>query len=254
MASRGRLALAIYLDWIVFSVPWAFVHYALLSVSPAWNNLSTLAKFILFAALEVTLHRLIKWSPGATLLSVRYAHPIDPAIPRDVAATTRRAVVNATVKARESWFTVLVGVLLLLDGTKTMVRWTMWAPPAPFFGDYVSDAAWPVVAVLTGLLQCGLAVLFFRLRVLAGVASAGYFALALLSTIQSWNLWDGGVAEMTRRRRAYQGLPVRADEIERMQSLTPEVLVVTLTLYIIAAIGAGIIIFVRRRRLASPAA
>jgi hypothetical protein len=47
----------------------------------------------------------------------------------------------------------------------------------------------------------------------------------LVSVVASWNMWDGYVAEMTTRRREFQGLTVRPGEIEFMQSMTPEVLV-----------------------------
>lgn len=234
-ASRLRLILAIYLDYVVYSVPWGLAHAAVSRAWPQWQTISTPIQFILFTVLEVVMHGVLRWSPGRALLGMH-------AIPN-----VEGFWVDARLKERESWITILAGVLLLLDGSKSMVRWAMWVPPMPYFGSYVSDEVWPVIAMASGLVECGIAFLYFRLHRASGLAAIAYFGWALIVTFTSWTLWDPWVAELTRRRRAFQGLEVRPNEIETIQSMTPEGMVVGIAIYLAIAIAAWVVILRRRR-------
>ena len=234
-ASRLRLILAIYLDFVVYSVPWGLAHAAVSRAWPQWGEIATPIQFILFTVLEVVMHGVLRWSPGRSLLGMR-------AIPN-----VEGFQVDAVQKERESWITILAGVLLLLDGTKSMVRWSMWVSPMPYFGAYVSDEVWPLIAMASGLVECGIAFLYFRLHRASGIAAIAYFAWALVVVFSSWNLWDPWVAEVTRRRRAFLGLELRPNEIETVQSLMPEGMVVGIAVYLVIVIAAWVVILRRGR-------
>lgn len=238
-ASRLRLILAIYLDWVVYSVPWGLAHAAVSQAWPQWREVATPIQFLLFTVLEVVLHGVVRWSPGRSLLGMR-------AVPH-----VQGFQVEAGLKARESWVTILTGVLLLLDGSKSMVRWSMWVPPMPYFGAFVGDDVWPAIAMTSGLVECGIAFLYFRMHRASGIAAIAYFAWALVVTFTSWTLWDPWVAELTQRRRAFQGLEVRPHEIETLQDMTPELMVVGIAVYLALAIAAWVVIL---RRTTNPAA
>lgn len=229
-ASRARLILAIYLDLIVFSVPWALLHAFALRSSPDLEKLSTPAKFITFAVLELLLHRVVRWSPGTWLLAIRPAE----------------RVVDPIIKSREHWFTLLAGVLLLLEGSKGLVRWTMWTPPTPMFGVRLPAEIWPLIAMSTGAVECWIAYLIFRTRAAAAAVALPYFGAILVSVFTSWPLWDAWVAESISRRRAYQGAAIRPGEIEQAQALSPEIILAGPVLYLVLTLAATFL-FARRR-------
>jgi hypothetical protein len=228
-ASRKRVILAIYLDFILFSLPWALVEYAL-HTRPEWRALSTPVKFVTFALLELLLHRVIDWSPGRWLLSMN-ANGVD-----------------AGVKSRESWITLLAGVVILLEGTKQLVRWSMWTPSGPWFGTMMDPDLWPLFSTASGLILCAIAYLFFRLHPAAPLAGVAFFGTMLASAVMSAPLWKEWLAESITRRRAYQGLPVRPGEIEQMQSMAPGVVYAGIAFYLLLVIAAGAVIMARRPR------
>ena len=226
-ASRGRWLLSLYLDFLVFSVPWGFVHLFILERSPEWQKISTPVKFIAFSILELVLHKFIQWSPGKWLLSIR-GNEIDPEI-----------------KARENAFTLFVAVVVLLEGTKGLVRWAMSTPPSPMFGSVLTAEAWPFVAMTFGAIECVIAYLLFRTRPIALAIAVPYYLFILVSVIMSWDLWDAWTAESVRRRRAFQGIPVREGEIAQMQALTPGIVIGGVAFYLVMVTIAGIILWRR---------
>lgn len=47
--------------------------------------------------------------------------------------------VNPNIFERENWLTILLGVLLILEGTKQLVRWTQMVVSQPSFGFFPDD-------------------------------------------------------------------------------------------------------------------
>jgi hypothetical protein len=243
--SRRRLLLAIYLDFVVFSALWGLLDHYLFRGPEGWRSLSGPAKFTTFLLLELLLHKTVRWSPGRWLLSIV---PMGGTPVLDGPEEPRRFGVPATILARENWLTLLAGTLLLLDGAKGVVRWTMFTPPAPFFGWIPGAAVWPWIAVADGMIECAIAYLFFRLRPAAVAVGIPYLGLTLASIVTSWDLWDAWVADYVVRRRAYQGLPVRPDEIEKMQAFTPEMQVAAIAFSLVIMAVAGFFIIRNTRR------
>jgi hypothetical protein len=209
---RWTLIAAIYLDFILFSIPWAYIEYAYKPQLPF--------KLVAFAVIEFLAHKIIDRSPGKWLMRAPHQHP----------------------------FVVFVGIFIMLEGTKTLVRWSMWTPPTPFFGGIVSAEMWPWFSITHGIVECVIAGLFLRGHLASGPASIAYFGTTIGSVLTSWDLWDAWVAEMIVRRRAYQGLPVREGEIARMQAATPEMVIGGMILFLVLSLIAWGVILVRRRR------
>jgi hypothetical protein len=208
---RWRFFVAVYLDFILFSVLWGYVEHL-------WKP-QIAYKFVVFTIIELLVHKIIDWSPGKWLMRAPYQHG----------------------------FVVAVGVFIMLEGSKTMIRWSMWTPPAPFFGSMISAGAWPMFAIAHGIIECLIAYLFLRGHVASGPLAFAYFGTSVASAAASWNLWDPWVAEATVRRRAYQGLPLREGEIARMQSMTPEIVIGGMVFFLLLSLIAWIVILKQRR-------
>jgi hypothetical protein len=189
----------------------------------------------LFLVVEFLLLKNLRWSPGSTMLSIRFDEPerIEPEGEGWSGLWDRPASVDGWIKSHESWLTLLLGVFLVNAGTKELVRWTMWQPPMPFFGFETTVHVSSVIAVSIGLVEIFLAWAVFRLRFVAVSIGVAYSLLNLISVVMSWDLWDAWVAEYVARRRAFQQLPIRENEIEQMQAITPEGVVVVLALLLV---------------------
>jgi hypothetical protein len=216
-ASGTRLALAIYLDYLLFGSVWS-LGLRFLASGESYD----LAQYLSFASVEALLIWMVKWSPGEFLMSMEYLRePDDPIEPEGHRASGRLAV-HSGIWARETVLTIALGVYFILDGTKSLVRWTTWSPPAPFFGSQLT-ADWGVVlAVVSGLVFIGLGAAALRLAPFAPhlVIAFSLFQLADIGVI--WRLWDDFTREMIVRRREHKGLPVREGEIEFAQAIMPE--------------------------------
>ena len=116
LASRKRRLLAIYVDFVLFSAVYGVAHHF------AEELLSgNVYKLLGFALLEACLLLGWKRSVGLHFLSIRRAEE-------------GKLLVDPAIYQRESWLTIFLGVLLLLDGSKAFVRWTTFAVPRPSFG------------------------------------------------------------------------------------------------------------------------
>ena len=214
--------MAVGVDLMLFSAGWGVVEFFARAGIPALADLPVYVRGMIFLAVETALHRVWFWSPGHEFLGIRTlpAHMLN--VPLDDRNPGFVAVVDADLVSRESWLTILVGVLLINEGAKGVVRWSMWNPPVPFFGYQTDPVTSAVLSAAIGLVEIYAGASFLRLRIHALWIGVSVHAVGLASTILSWNLWDPFVAELTIQRRMYQGLPVRPGEVERMQSLMPE--------------------------------
>lgn len=221
IASKRRLALAGYLDFLVFGVPWAFLVWALSNSIPALGDLPFFVKVVAFLALEAILLRQVRWSPGSWLLSIRVLVPSALSDESQETFGGRVFVVRSAIRSVESWWTLLLGVLCVLNGAKSLVRWAMFVPPLALFGVRVPEEAVPAVMIAMGLVEWALAVGVLRLRASICLIGVVYYAASSVALYLSWHLFPAMVEEYTILRRAYQGLPVREGEIEMMQSIAP---------------------------------
>ena len=219
-ASWQRRLLACFLDYLLFGVPWALVVWSLGKTLP--STLSFLIGLAVFMGLEALLLQ-VGWSPGHWLLGIRRVVVADPL----AASGTRSSwIVDPWLKSNEKWWTMLFGVLAILDGAKSLVRWSMWTPPIPFLGFQLDEATSAWVLVALGVFECAIGWAALRLRQELLPVGLTYYVLTIGSTLLSWRLWPAWVEKYTLARRAYQGLPLRDGEVELMQRLIPGSMVV----------------------------
>jgi len=201
-ASIRRRVLAWFIDYLLFAVAWALLAFA---IDPVLSVGGFLLSLIVFLILRAILGYFIV-SPGYALLSIDGDGDVDPEI-----------------KEGESWLTMTLGVLILLGGTKQLVRWTQIDAVWPYFGFVPGPVEHVVISVVFGVVSVVAGCLILKLRRLGQILGIAVGAAYLASAVLSWNLWDRLIADQVQARRAVQGLPVRAGEVEFMQALFPEV-------------------------------
>ena len=247
VANRRRL-LAVYLDYLIFGAVWALALWGLSKVFPTLAGLPFAVKIAGFLILEALLLRLVRWSPGNQLLGIRLRLSDEFLTSKQESFLSGALVVDPRLLRSEAWWTILFGVLAILNGVKTAVRWTMFTPPAPEFGIQLSPEASVVVYVVSGSLHClvGAAALQMRWYVLP--LSVGYYGLSSVSAFLSRDLWPAWIEAYTHARRSYQGMPVRPGEVEMLQSIAPMIAIFPLVLLIWA-----LAVFLRVRARANAA-
>ena len=213
--SRKRQLLALYVDYLVFTAVYQPVAWALRSMAPVDNWLVALAVFL---GLRVAAWALKLVMPGQWALGIHGGQV---------------ATVEPRILQREQWWTATAGTLLVLEGSKNVVRWTQGLPVEPLLGlaspEWIATAA---ITILGGLnIAAGLLVLRTRLAgAVIGIGVLGAEVLAAMVHREDFRQWAG---QAVVARRALQGLPVRDGEVELMQSLTDTLLPAVIALGVI---------------------
>lgn len=243
-ASRKRVFLALYIDYLIVGASWVLVQYLIQHFVPPVGALPSYGRWVLFGLFELLVFSFRVPSVGATVLSMKQ---FSYGVTNDAGLSVRGKLwfVDSWIKKHESWLSMIVAFLFVSDGVKAAVRWTMWNPPLPVFGMTVGDMWTPVVYVTIGAAQIGAGYLLFKLNVRAFKIALPYLGAVAVSALLSWDLWDPFIAGMMERRRASLGLPEDVKRVLVMQAIMPEAM--------LAALGAlsvcVIILFTKYRRL-----
>lgn len=231
-ASRKRIVLAIYLDFVLFSALLTLGLY----LTTGRLEVPTWEEFIGFSVYEAILYGVTD-PPGFYLLGIRKAErTMNTEGQPPVAIDT--LLVDPQVYFHENWLTILIGVLCVLEGSKQLVRWAMWTPPLPIFGLPTNQGSFATYSIVLGGMLIYTGYTFLRLKQVGFWLGLCIAASTAASAVMSWNQWDSIAQEMVIRRRTFQGLPVRVGEVEFMQSILPEALVASLLLSVVAMIFA----------------
>ncbi len=214
-ASKMRLLVSWYIDLLFFMTLWGLLSYFLrLNASiPSW------VPYLLFIAIRAISEKFIG-SIGYLFLGIN--------------KETKK--VNPNIYNRENWLTILLGVLLILEGTKQLVRWTQMFVPQPIFGFFPDHTTQITIHVLLGVSSILAGYWFLRLNIKGFYLAVSVAIVNIASVALSWSLWDPVVENMVLKRRELQGLPVRDGEIEFMQSLFPEGMLLAATLALVATL------------------
>ena len=228
-ASRKRIFLALYIDYLVVSSGWALLQYALQQAMPKVQTLPVSGKWILFFVLELAV---INWeapSLGAAGLSMRrFACRTTDSIGRLLKG--KPWFVEAWVKRNESWLSMIAAVLFINEGVKSAVRWTMWNPPQPLFGSMLDPALSTIVYMVDGALEIWIGYLILKLNKQGLLLGLGYLSLQAVSVVTSWELWDPFTKALTEQRSAYLGTGNTEAKIRFLQSIMPEAIIVYIVL------------------------
>ena len=158
-ASKKRLVLSVYIDFLLFSALWGLGSYFLVTEgdTPFWLQLAV------FSVLEAML----MWqfsSPGLYFLSI-YSLKRSTTLPDGPGSLAIGSfVVEPAVYEEENWLTMLLGVVCILEGAKSMVRWTQWAVPIPLLGMPTEPVTFAVISSFWGVLLIYLGYAFFKLK------------------------------------------------------------------------------------------
>ena len=199
-ASRKRLLLSWYIDFLLFITVWELLSYFL--------NIKDSVPF---------------WAPYAAFLAVRtISYKNMGSIGSTFMSIDKDSMcVKEDIFKRENWLTILLGVLLILEGSKQLVRWTQAFVSQPAFGFFPDETTQIIIHLAFG-----------SLSIVAGY----WFLISLISALLSWELWGPVVEQMVITRREIQGLPVREGEIELMQSIMPQGSMIAIVVVIIAMV------------------
>jgi len=241
------MALVVYIDYVIFGGPWAIAVWAISKFLPGFEAEPFWVKLSLFTALELVLHGLFRWSPGQFVLGVVEASRSTASLSLSGAplSTKRTYLVDPSLKMRERWWTVLVGVLLILEGAKSIARWTMFTPPIPWFGVVPPAAVSAALFVLVGLAEIVLGAGVLRMRRFIFTLGLALYGTVLASNLISWSQWPDWTRRYVLARRAFQGTPVREGELETMQTITPVLMVVAPVILLLLVL----LVYWRVRRL-----
>jgi len=200
-ASKKRLLLSWYIDFLFFMTLWELLSYFLrLDTSvPFW------VPYLLFIVIRAISRKYIG-SIGYLFLGIE--------------KETR--TVDQKIFKRENWLTILLGILLILEGTKQLVRWTQIFVSQPVFGFFPDDLTQIIIHVVLGICSIVAGYWFLKLNLKGFYLAISVALINIISDALSWHLWDPVVEKMVIARREIQGLPVRDGEVEFMQLLFPE--------------------------------
>lgn len=229
LASRKRLLLALYIDYLIVGSFWAIIQFVVGQVVPTIGALPGWGKWLLFAVLELSVVRWKTPSLGAAVLSMRlFEYRATDEVGR--LDKGRPWFVDARVKRHETWVSMLIALLFVSDGVKAAVRWTMWNPPQPLFGVLADPMMSTIAYVTVGAFEVWVGYLIFTLNRKAFALALVYLGAQAVSIVMSWKLWAPFFAEMIERREAYLGTGRAAERVGVAQAIMPEALLVAIAL------------------------
>ncbi len=247
-ATKKRMLLALYIDYLLFCAPWTIVVWVLTTALSISESEPFSVRIILFMLLEVLILKYARWSPGQWLLGIQDVSRIDLSTPIAQSGVQITKVVEPWLRSNERWWTILFGVLVILNGTKSMIRWTTWSLPTPFFGIQLGEVSSALLMTLLGIFECTVGMAALRLKPIVLPLGALYYTENLISVLLSWHLWPQWIEKAQTARRQYQGLPVRPREIELMQAIVPTAFVV----FLVATLVYLAIVYLRVRKANAP--
>ena len=203
-ASKKRLLLSWYIDFLFFMTIWGGLTYIIDvdGIAPFW------VPYVVFVVVRAVSFKFVG-SIGFSFLSIN----------KDDLTVTE------TTLNKENWLTMLLGVLFVLEGTKQLVRWTQTFVSQPAFGFFPDESTQIIMHLMFGGISILAGYWFLKLDIRGFIAGIGVATLNVISDSLSWKLWDPIIEQMVLKRKEVQGLPVREGELEMMQALMPEGLI-----------------------------
>jgi hypothetical protein len=213
--SRKRQLLALYVDYLTFTAVYQPIAWAIRSTAAMDIWLLGLAVFVCLRGVAWILKVAL---PGQWALGIK---------------TGPASMVDPRILERERWWTATAGALLVLEGSKNLVRWTQGLPIEPLL--VLAAPPWMATAAITilGGLNVAAGLLILRTHVAGAVIGIGVLGTEVLATLihrEDFREWAG---QAVVARRGLQGLPVRDGEVEMMQQLTATILPVVIAIGII---------------------
>lgn len=213
VASKKRILLAWYIDLLLFSVSWNLLSYFLnLQIHlPIWSQ------YACFVVIQVIALKTIG-SAGHVFLGINLAS----------------GTVEPNTFQRESWLTILIGVLLILEGTKQMVKWTQFNMPIPAAGFHPHDFTQIAIHVAFGISAVTAGYWFLKLKIQGLYLGVFLCLFSMISNTLGWKLWNPVIANIITARRELQGRSFSDGGIEYMLQVMPEGRLIAVAVLIVA--------------------
>lgn len=209
-ASKRRLWLAVYLDYLLFAPLFAIFRWLL---GPTGIDLSWAVDLLAFVLIEGALVRGVDFSPGRRALGIVRAED--------------GSIVLPFVRARERWWTMLLGVCGVMEGAKEIARFTQGLPPPPFMN---LDLTWDVRAALlttSGLIYLSAGLSILRTRTLGAWVGLALHLVSSLSVLVSWAHMPAWVEARLRAQDALRGRVTTEERLATMQTMLPTGMVIS---------------------------
>lgn len=222
--TRKRLLLAMYIDFLLFEaiyrpLVWAGFFTGFLD--------SSYGKIGLFLLTEAVVQFMKVVTPGQRALGIYTVKNWG----KDAVK-----VVDQERLDRERWWTILGAVLLILEGSKNLVRWTQGLPAPPVFG--VFETEWlPFLAIsIVGSANIAAGILILRTRPLGSLIGIAVLVIEMVAIFVNKALFSEWAAKAFTLRREMQGRTLRDGELEFIQNF--------MTIGAPAAMAVGIIFLI----------
>lgn len=232
IASKKRMILSVYIDYIIISTLVGLFSIFILNNKevPVYINI------IIVLAIEA----LIAWnsgSPGMKFLSI--ANSKIPLTDENGNTLLKRVMlVDKTIYNNENIISLFTGILLVLEGSKQIIRWALWTSPMPFLIFQTDSMTFPVISIISGLIFLYSGYHILHLNIKGILISSIVIIIDIITTVINWSKWDEFAKIEIISRREYQGLPVDNKQLEFMQSIVPEYLLAfTIVLLILVLIS-----------------
>ncbi len=212
-ASRNRLLLAAYIDFLVFS---SFVY--VLSFLLGTMTSSAYLEVAIGIGASIVAYFVQRMSIGRVFLSISP----DGFVPKNL-------------MRRETYLTMFLATLFVLDGTKQIVRWTQFSS-WPFFGFIPEGATYVILSFLFGGLFVVAGHWLYKLDVRGLFLAVALVLVQLFSFLASTGLLGDIIAKRVMDRRQIQGIPGREGEVEFLQSMMVPALIVIAGMILIVLI------------------
>lgn len=216
IASKKRLFLAFYLDYILLSLVVGYFSIFVLNIKevPIYINLVILLIF------ESIITQKFE-SPGMKLLSISKRR-ISCTDDDGKICSKKINIVDPEIYNNENWLTIIIGIFFILEGSKRCIRWAIWTPSSPFLGIQTDDLSFPLISIAMGVICISAGYFYFKLSKYGFWLAIGILLTDIFSIVLSWDQWDEICKQLIINRREYQGLPVTEESIHFMQSIIPE--------------------------------
>lgn len=200
--STKRWFLAAFIDYLLFTGIYEPIAWVIVQISGP--RLGFVVSLAAFAVVRSTVVRIAGATPGRWALGITS----DPT-----------SWVDETMLARETWWSMLLGTLFILEGAKNLVRWTQGLPPPPLLGSATPEEFAFLTVSLFGLVGMIAGVMILRTHAHGPRLGAFVLAMELWTTIANRDAFRDWAPQVLAARRALQGRPLRAGEVELAQSL-----------------------------------
>ncbi|MGE0160608.1 MAG: hypothetical protein AB7T31_14460 [Gemmatimonadales bacterium] len=192
-APRERIALAIFLDLLALSVPYALLGFVFVGGGDGAGPPG--AGLVLFAIAEFVMLMIVRRSAGYWLLGLSMPQQGKP-------------MYDPAAASRESNATLAFGTALCALGVSGLTSWTLHHTAVPFFG--LGFPLWLSIPLVwigsAAMILAGALVLRLDLR---GVwLGGGVASLALVASATAWSRWPAFVDAATANLSDYHGRPV----------------------------------------------